>query len=81
VVQLQTRATPPESYAPIVAPQGNISPIATGLAGLGAGALIGAGWVASRKFSNKLDDDSVPGVEGDGHKPEDGASKSGTAGK
>jgi hydrogenase small subunit len=79
VVQIHTRATPPASYAPIVAPQGNISPIATGLAGVGAGALIGAGWVASRKFSNRADDDSVPGVEKD--KPEDGANKSETAGK
>jgi len=62
VVQIHTRATPPESYAPVVAPQGKVSPIAAGLAGVGAGALIGAGWVASRKFSNKADDDSIPGA-------------------
>jgi hydrogenase small subunit len=62
VVQIHTRATPPESYAPVIAPQGKISPIAAGLAGVGAGALIGAGWVASRKFSNKADDDSIPGA-------------------
>jgi len=41
VVQIHTRPTPPDAYAPIAAPQGKISPIATGLAGLGAGALIG----------------------------------------
>ena len=77
VIQIHTRATPPETYAPIVAPKGTISPLATGLAGLGAGALIGAGYVASRKFSDKPDDDSVPGSEE--QKPENGASK-GTAG-
>jgi len=61
VVQIHTRATPPETYPPINAPQGKISPLATGLVGLGAGALAGAGYVASRKFSTKQDDDSVPG--------------------
>jgi len=74
VVQIHTRATPPEAYAPIVAPQGKTSLIAAGLAGVGAGALIGAGWVASRKFSNKADDDRVPGIEED--KPEHDASQS-----
>jgi len=73
VVQIHTRATPPDAYAPIVVPQGSVSPIATGLAGLGAGALIGAGWVASRKFSDKPDDDRVPGAEE--NKPEDGETK------
>lgn len=73
VVQIHTRATPPDTYAPIVVPQGRLSPLATGLAGLGAGALIGAGYVASRKFSVKRDDDSVPGSED--QKPEDGAKK------
>src|SRR5271166_6312663 len=62
VVQIHTRATPPETYPPINAPQGIISPLATGLVGLGAGALAGAGYVASRKFSTKQDDDSVPGA-------------------
>lgn len=79
VVQIHTRATPPDAYAPIIAPQGKISPIATGLAGLGAGALIGAGWVASRKFSDKPDDDSLPGAEND--KSEDGGNKGETAAK
>ena len=79
VVQIHTRATPPDAYAPIVAPQGSVSPIATGLAGVAAGSLIGAGWVASRKFSDKPDDDSVPGREG--NKPEDADSRAETAGK
>jgi len=62
VIQIHTRATPPETYPAINAPQGIISPLATGLVGLGAGALAGAGYVASRKFSTKQDDDSVPGA-------------------
>ena len=78
VIQIHTRATPPETYAPIVAPEGKISPTATGLAGLGAGALIGAGWVASRKFSDKPADDSVPGET---EKADDGESKAETAPK
>lgn len=73
VIQIHTRATPPETYPPINAPQGKISPLATGLAGLGAGALLGAGYVASRKFSTVQDDDSVPGsgppADPDKHEP------------
>jgi hypothetical protein len=61
VVQIHTTATPPDTYAPISAPQGTISPLATGLAGLAAGALLGAGYVASRKFSTVRGDESVPG--------------------
>ena len=61
VVQIHTIATPPETYAPISSPQGAISPVATGLAGLAAGALAGAGYVASRKFSKVRNDQSVPG--------------------
>lgn len=78
VIQIHTRATPPDTYAPIVAPEGKVSPVATGLAGLGAGALIGAGWVASRKFSDKPADDSVPGET---DKADDGESKAETASK
>lgn len=73
VVQIHTRATPPATYAPIVAPQGNASLVAAGLAGVGAGALIGAGWVASRKFSDTPEDDSVPGGTAKGaHRSEHG---------
>jgi len=61
VIQIHTRATPPETYPAINAPQGIISPLATGLVGLGAGALAGAGYVASRKFSKVPGDESVPG--------------------
>ena len=75
VVQIHTRVTPPETYPPINAPQGKVSPLATGLVGLGAGALAGAGYVASRKFSDVPDDDSVPGSAppADAETPEVGA--------
>ena len=63
VVQIHSIATPPETYAPIVSPQGEISPIATGLVGLAVGALAGAGYIASRKFSTIRDDESVPGIQ------------------
>jgi len=62
VVQIHTIAAPPETYASIYAPQGRISPMATGLVGLAAGALAGAGYVASRKFSTIKDDEGVPGM-------------------
>ncbi|MCK6550097.1 hydrogenase small subunit [Myxococcota bacterium] len=48
VVQLH-RATPPSTYPPITSPQGVISPIATAIVGAGAGILVGAGYVASKK--------------------------------
>jgi hydrogenase small subunit len=88
VVQIHTIAAPPETYAPIFSSQGKISPMATGLVGLAAGALAGAGYVASRKFSNIRHDESVPGVKHTNgpeeflHKPDPGpgqdASKSGS---
>ncbi len=43
-------ATPPDTYAPITAKQGGISPVATAVAGFIGGALIGGGYVASRKL-------------------------------
>jgi len=77
VIQIHTRATPPETYPPINAPQGIISPLATGLVGLGAGALAGAGYVASRKFSKVPGDESVPGS----NPPADGANIEGSSEK
>jgi len=44
--------TPPDTYAPIAAKQGGISPVATGVAGAIAGALVGAGLMASRKVGS-----------------------------
>lgn len=51
-------ATPPDTYAPVYTPQGNISPVATGVAGLIGGALIGAGFMASRKLGSADDAES-----------------------
>ena len=44
------RPTPPDTYPPIKAPQGGIAPVATGVAGLIGGALLGAGYMASKKL-------------------------------
>ncbi len=43
--------TPPDTYAPLHAAQGRISPVATGLAGLVGGALVGAGFMVSKKLA------------------------------
>lgn len=58
-------ATPPDTYAPISAPQGYVSPVATAVAGFIGGALIGAGWVASKKLGPGGDggDESKPTKE------------------
>jgi hydrogenase small subunit len=47
------RPTPPDTYPPINASQGNIGAIATGVAGLVGGALLGAGYMASRKLGGR----------------------------
>jgi hydrogenase small subunit len=44
------RPTPPDTYPPIHAPQGGVSPIATAVAGVVLGGLAGAGYVASKKL-------------------------------
>jgi hydrogenase small subunit len=80
VVQIHTRATPPETYAPINTPQGVVSPLATGLVGIAAGALLGAGYVASRKFSNVPRDQDPPGSLLEGEGPSGGNSDAGSGG-
>ncbi|HVZ20902.1 MAG TPA: hydrogenase small subunit [Vicinamibacterales bacterium] len=50
------RPTPPDTYAPIHAKEGTISPLATGVAGIIGGALVGGGYIASKK----LDADEAP---------------------
>jgi hydrogenase small subunit len=45
-------ATPPDTYAPLYTEQGHVSAVATGVAGLIGGALIGAGYMASRKLGS-----------------------------
>jgi hydrogenase small subunit len=53
------RPTPPDTYPPIEAEQGVISPMATGIAGILGGALVGAGFVASRKIAGGADADAA----------------------
>ena len=54
------RPVPPDTYAPIHANQGVISPAATAVAGVIGGALLGGGYIASKKLENDVDND-VPG--------------------
>ena len=44
------RPMPPDTYPPLHAKQGQVSPLATGIAGVVGGALVGAGFMASRKM-------------------------------
>jgi hydrogenase small subunit len=53
------RPTPPDTYPSIREPQGHVGAIATGVAGLAAGALLGAGF----RFGRKLDADTGTGPE------------------
>jgi hydrogenase small subunit len=45
-----TGVTPPSTYPPVAAEDKRISPLATGVAGVVAGAVAGAGYVASKKL-------------------------------
>jgi hydrogenase small subunit len=56
-IQIQ-RPTPPDTYPPVKADQGRVSPIATGIGGVIGGALIGGGYVASKKLAQLADDAS-----------------------
>ena len=51
------RPTGPDTYPPIQARVGRVSPIATGVAGLVGGALLGAGVMASRKLDREPPDE------------------------
>jgi len=53
------RPVPPDTYAPIHGQQGRVSPVATGLAGLVGGALLGAGYALSKKVS---EDEAPAGI-------------------
>ncbi len=44
------RPTPPDTFPPIHAEQGKVGAVAAGVAGLAGGALLGAGWMASKKL-------------------------------
>ena len=49
------RPTPPDTYPPINAEQGRISPVATAVGGVIVGALAGGGYVASKKLASTPD--------------------------
>ena len=57
------RPTPPDTYPPIHAREGRVSPLATGVAGVIGGALVGAGLVASRKLGEPPAEGKGPGKE------------------
>lgn len=50
-----THATPPDTYAPVNADRGGVSPVSTGVAGVVGGALLGAAFAASRKLSQEAE--------------------------
>lgn len=52
------RPTPPDTYAPVQLARGRIDPTATGLAGIVAGAVLGAGAVMSKHLSESVTPDS-----------------------
>ncbi|HEX2832388.1 MAG TPA: hydrogenase small subunit [Thermoanaerobaculia bacterium] len=62
-----SNATPPATYPDVggAHDKGYVTATATGAAGLAGGIILGAGYVAARKFSNKAGDESVPGTEGE----------------
>ena len=61
------RPTPPATYAPVTAPVGVVSPIATGIGGLIGGALIGAGVMAARKMNSSEPTEPPPASNPDGN--------------
>lgn len=56
-----TRPTPPDTYPSVEPEREGVSPLATGVGGLVAGGLLGAGLAASRRFQG--DDDTSPPKE------------------
>lgn len=55
------RPTPPDTYPPIAAQHGGISPVATGVAGALVGAGVAAGFMASRKMGAERPTSGGPG--------------------
>jgi hydrogenase small subunit len=60
------RPAPPDTYAPVSAHEGVISPLATGIAGIVAGGLLGGGWMAAKKFRSSPPAPAKPDVEKEG---------------
>lgn len=50
------RPTPPDHYAPVAAPAGRVSPIATGIGGLVGGGLLAAGAMTARRLAENGED-------------------------
>src|SRR5688500_9876561 len=61
-----SNATPAATYPDVETERGVVQAAATGAAGLAGGILLGAGYVAARKFSIQVGDDSVPGSDKEG---------------
>jgi hypothetical protein len=55
---------PPAGYPGIRTPQGRVSPIATGVAGVIAGAAIGAGVMASKTMEKTSGQEAIPAAAG-----------------
>jgi hydrogenase small subunit len=55
------RPTPPDTYPPLHAEQGVVSPVATGVAGAVVGAVAAGAWMAARKLD---EDPDKPGTHG-----------------
>jgi hydrogenase small subunit len=53
-------ATPPDTYPDVTTPRGTVDPVATGLVGLGVGAVGGAAWAAAQKLSNDVASERTP---------------------
>jgi hydrogenase small subunit len=60
------RPTPPDTYAPVNAKQGTISPVATAIGGAIVGALAAGGYVASKKLTSPDDQSETPSTPGAG---------------
>lgn len=52
-------AQPPDTYPAVLSAKGQVDPIATGLVGIGVGAVAGASYVASRRFTNRQAEECV----------------------
>jgi len=53
--------SPPGLYPPVSTPRGEVSPWATGLAGVAVGALAGAGWTVSKTLGREKGQDEAEG--------------------